>query len=226
MISTACAGAMDIRVVRMPGYREYDGVYRAMQSFTAARQADTRDELWCLQHLPVFTQGIAGKAEHVLAPGDIPVVQTDRGGQVTYHGPGQLVVYFLFDVRRLRWGPRNLVCLIEGTIIELLEGYGIRTETREKAPGVYVEGAKICSLGLRIRRGYCYHGLALNVDMDVEPFRRINPCGLVRLPITQVKDFVTDIRLPAVEGRLVELLLGRLGMTGCTDFSRNLGQPA
>ncbi|MGV8843890.1 MAG: lipoyl(octanoyl) transferase LipB [Pseudomonas sp.] len=198
--------------VRQLGLLPYESTWHAMQRFTDARDALTPDELWLLQHTPVFTQGQAGKAEHLLNPGDIPVVKADRGGQVTYHGPGQLVVYLLLDVRRLGFGVRELVSRIELSLIELLASYGITALAKADAPGVYVDGAKIASLGLRIRNGRCFHGLALNVDMDLEPFRRINPCGYAGMAITQLADHVTrPIELSEVSKRLREQLVKHLG---------------
>ncbi|MBL8258523.1 MAG: lipoyl(octanoyl) transferase LipB, partial [Candidatus Competibacteraceae bacterium] len=167
----------DPLVLRRLGLCDYRSAFEAMRAFTDRRDAETPDELWWLEHPPVFTQGMAGKAEHVLAPGDIPVVQTDRGGQVTYHGPGQLVVYCLLDVRRLGLGARALVTALEQSVIELLADRGVLARARPDAPGVYVADAKVASLGLRIRQGRSYHGLSLNVAMDLEPFGRINPCG-------------------------------------------------
>lgn len=175
-------------IIRHLGRQAYEPVWHAMQDFTDTRDADTTDELWIVEHDPVFTQGQAGKAEHVLAPGDIPVVQVDRGGQVTYHGPGQLVIYFLLDIRRLSMGVRQLVNSIENTIVDVLADYGIEAAARRDAPGVYVDGDKVCSLGLRIRRGCSFHGLALNVNMDMEPFSRINPCGLTGITMIQTAD--------------------------------------
>lgn len=171
------------------------------------------DEIWLLSHKPVFTQGQAGKAEHILNPDQIPVVQIDRGGQVTYHGPGQLVVYLLLNVRRRKMGIRDLVDLIEQAIIQTLGEFGITASNRAKAPGVYVNDAKIAALGLRIRRGWSYHGLSLNVQMDLEPFSRINPCGFEDLAITQVADHVpaTDALMQEVSRVLTNKLLGELG---------------
>jgi lipoyl(octanoyl) transferase len=166
----------------------YEEIFARMRDFTDARGADTPDELWSLQHAPVFTQGQAGRAEHILAPGDIPVVQTDRGGQVTYHGPGQVVIYVLADLGRLGIGIRTLVTRLEDGIVRTLQRYGIRSSANPEAPGVYVDGAKIASLGLRVRRNCTYHGIALNVAMDLEPFARINPCGYENLAMTQVRD--------------------------------------
>ncbi|AHY41359.1 lipoyl(octanoyl) transferase LipB [Stutzerimonas decontaminans] len=197
--------------VRELGLIEYRSAWQAMQQFTNTRDADSGDEIWLLQHPPVFTQGQAGKAEHLLFPGDIPVVQVDRGGQVTYHGPGQLVGYLLLDVRRLGIGVRELVSRIERSLIDLLAGYGVEATAKPDAPGVYVNGAKIASLGLRIRNGRSFHGLALNVDMDLEPFRRINPCGYAGLPMTQMRDLIGPIDICQVADRLREQLVRQLG---------------
>ena len=198
--------------VRELGVQVYEPVWHAMQDFTNQRTADTGDELWLVQHPPVFTQGQAGKAEHLLLPGDIPVVQVDRGGQVTYHGPGQLVAYPLVDVRRLGLGVRELVSRIEQSLIDLLASYGVSAEARADAPGVYVNGAKIASLGLRIRRGCSFHGLALNVDMDLQPFQRINPCGYAGLAMTQLADHVAGpLDMNEVSARLREQLVKHLG---------------
>jgi lipoyl(octanoyl) transferase len=192
------------------GRTRYLPVFQAMQNFTANRSPTTPDELWLTEHEPVFTQGQAGRAEHLLAPGDIEVVQSDRGGQVTYHGPGQLVVYLLVDVRRAHLTPRALVTVIEASIVDLLALYGIDAASRADAPGVYVAGAKVASLGLRIRRGCSYHGLALNVRMDLEPFSRINPCGLRNLEVTQLADLGGPSSVDEVKAPLVQRLIERL----------------
>ena len=173
-------------VRRELGLVDYEPTLQAMKDLTDTRTGDDPDQLWLLQHPRVFTQGQAGKAEHVLAPGDIPVIQVDRGGQVTYHGPGQWVLYLMIDLRRRSWGVRDLVNMIERSIVVLLAGYGIDAAPKPEAPGVYVAGAKIASLGLRVRRGCSYHGLSLNVDMDLEPFERINPCGHRGLQVTSM----------------------------------------
>jgi lipoyl(octanoyl) transferase len=167
----------------------YEPTWRAMQDYTCARSVDSVDELWVLEHMPVYTLGIAGRAEHLprVANG-IPVVRTDRGGQITYHGPGQVVIYLLLDMRRRELTVRPLVRLMERAAIELLASYGIEGEGRTDAPGVYVRGAKIAALGLRVRNGCCYHGLAFNVDMDLSPFRAIDPCGYSGLAVTQARD--------------------------------------
>lgn len=190
-----------IRKLEMTAYEES---FQAMRVFTENRDSHTTDEFWALQHLPVFTQGQAGKAEHILNPGEIPVVQSDRGGQVTYHGPGQLILYVLVDVKRKNLGIRQFVNCIENAMIGLLADYQIKAETLIDAPGVYVEGAKICSLGLRIRKGASYHGLSFNVDMDLEPFSRINPCGFTNLKITQLSHF---IKPPSFEQLSQQLIL-------------------
>jgi lipoyl(octanoyl) transferase len=197
-------------LVRRLGLMDYEPVWRAMQSFTDQRDADTPDELWLVQHPPVFTQGQAGRAEHLLAPGDIPVIQVDRGGQVTYHGPGQVVCYPLIDIGRLQLGVRALVGGIEQAIINVLKNYGVDAQLVEGAPGVYIDGVKIASLGLRIRRGKSFHGLAFNVDMDLEPFQRINPCGYRGLQVTNLSAFA-HVSIREVEDRLVTELSGFLG---------------
>lgn len=173
-------------VVKWLGRVDYEPTWRAMQAFTNERDALTPDEIWFLEHPPVFTLGMSGKLEHVLAPGDIPVVQIDRGGQVTYHGPGQLVVYPLIDLRRAGFGIRDFVTALERAVIDYAAEFGVRAECRRNAPGVYVEGRKLASVGIRVRRGAAYHGLALNVSLDLEPFRRINPCGYAGLEMTQL----------------------------------------
>ena len=172
--------------IRRLGRRPYLSVWRAMQAFTGARDSHTRDELWLVEHDPVFTLGLGGREEHVVAPGDIPVLRCDRGGQVTYHGPGQLVAYILLDLRRRGLGVKRLVHDTEAALIRLLANYGIQAGRRPGAPGVYVEGAKIAALGYRVRRGCCYHGVSLNVAMDLEPFGRIHPCGYTDLSVTQL----------------------------------------
>lgn len=171
----------------------YEPTWRAMQRFTEERTETTPDELWLLEHPPVFTQGMNGRAEHVLYPGDIPVVPVDRGGQVTFHGPGQAVVYVLLDVRRRGLGIRRLVSILENAVVTVLAAHDVDACPRADAPGVYVNGAKIASVGLRVRRGASYHGLALNVDMDLTPFSLINPCGYADLPVTCMRDFGIDI---------------------------------
>lgn len=199
----------DLRLRRL-GLADYEPTWRAMQAFTDGRDESTGDELWLLQHPPVFTQGQAGKAEHLLAPGDIPVVQVDRGGQVTYHGPGQIVAYPLIDIRRRGVGVRDFVCRIEEAIIRVLAHHGVRGERIAGAPGIYVAGDKIASLGLRVRRGCTFHGLAFNIDMDLEPFQRINPCGYAGLRVTQLSA-LASVQFGDVEDRLVQNLAQLLG---------------
>jgi lipoyl(octanoyl) transferase len=198
--------------VRALGRRDYLPVWRAMQAFTDARDADTDDELWLVEHEPVFTQGQAGKPEHVLGPGAIPVLQVDRGGQVTYHGPGQLVAYPLVDLRRAGLGVRELVCRIEQAAIDTLAHWGVTGERRSGAPGVYVGDAKVAALGLRVRRGCSFHGLAFNVAMDLEPFERINPCGFQGLRVTQLLDLGGPGDPAAVAPVLVHELSRQLGL--------------
>lgn len=192
-----------LTVRMLDGLQAYEPVWHAMQEYTSSRDDSSEDELWVLQHEPVFTQGQAGKAEHVLAPGDIPVVPVDRGGQVTYHGPGQLVVYLMMDIERMGIGPRELVSRIEQSIVNILGRYELDAEARQDAPGVYVDRKKIASLGLRIRKGKSFHGLSLNVEMDLEPFSRINPCGYSGLEMIQLSQFEKAEPLEQVAGRLV-----------------------
>ena len=196
--------------VRRLGLMDYESVWHAMQAFTDQRDESTADELWLVEHPPVFTQGQSGRAEHILAAGDIPVVQVDRGGQVTYHGPGQIVAYPLIDIRRLKMGVRELVTAIEQAIIDVLDSYGVQAQALAGAPGVYVNGVKIASLGLRIRRGKSFHGLAFNVNMNLEPFQRINPCGYEGLKVTSLSAF-TEVTMVEVEDRLIAGLARVLG---------------
>lgn len=187
-------------ILRRLGRVDYAPTWQAMQAFTDVRDATTADELWFLEHAPVFTQGLNGKPEHLLATGDIPVVGIDRGGQVTYHGPGQLVMYALIDLKRRRIGVRELVVALENAVVTLAASHGIEASGRREAPGVYVGARKLASIGLRVRRGCSYHGLALNVDMDLEPFGRINPCGMAGLAMTQLADqgAATDVERAAL----------------------------
>jgi len=199
-------------VVRDLGRTGYEPVFADMQNFTELREPETLDEIWLTEHESVFTQGQAGKQEHLLAPGDIPVVQSDRGGQVTYHGPGQITAYLLFDLRRQGLGVRDLVTGIEHCMVQTIAGYGISGAPRDDAPGVYVDGDKIGSLGLRVRRGCSYHGLSLNVDMDLEPFSRINPCGLSGMEVTHMANFA-PVSMAQVKAELVEVLLDYFGLS-------------
>lgn len=198
-------------IVRALGRQPYRPTFERMQAFTNNRDAGQVDEIWVLEHDPVFTQGQAGKAEHLLSPGDIEVVQVDRGGQVTYHGPGQLVIYLLLDLRRNKLGIRDLVNLMEQSVVDLLADYGVSAAARADAPGVYVDDKKICSLGLRVRRGCSFHGLALNVDMDLTPFLRINPCGYAGMEMAQLAQYRADIDMWNVAGQLVAYLTKRIG---------------
>lgn len=211
------------------GQQDYLTSWQAMTEFTNQRTPETTDQLWLVEHPPVFTQGQAGKAEHLLFPGDIPVVQSDRGGQVTYHGPGQLVAYPLLDLRRLKIGVRELVTSIEQTIVSTLAHYAIEAAAKPDAPGVYVNGDKIASLGLRVRRGCSFHGLALNVAMDLSPFQRINPCGYQGLAMTQMKDLLPNPpSLEDVQTQLVAEFARKLGYETCTmraiEFGREPGK--
>ncbi|WP_312758092.1 lipoyl(octanoyl) transferase LipB [Pantoea brenneri] len=195
--------SVDTLLVRRSGLRDWQTVSDAMHHYTDRRDSLSRDEIWLVEHPPVFTQGQAGKAEHLLMPGDIPVVQSDRGGQVTYHGPGQQVMYVLIDIKRRKIGVRQLVTALEETVIATLAGFGVSARARADAPGVYVGEQKICSLGLRIRKGCSFHGLALNVAMDLAPFSRINPCGYAGMSMTQLQHFQPDVRLEQVQAPLV-----------------------
>lgn len=200
--------------IRQRGLCEYEPIWHEMQAFTQQRQPDTPDELWLLQHPPVFTLGRNAKPEHLLDPGDIPVIPIDRGGQVTYHGPGQLMVYTLADLKRLGMGIREFVTALEQTVIDLLGEYQIEARGRRDAPGVYVEDAKIAALGLRVKQGCTYHGLALNIDMDLSPFARINPCGYAGMPVTQMRELGVGDSLEAISDRFVAHLLTNLGYNG------------
>jgi lipoyl(octanoyl) transferase len=216
-------------IVRQLGLVDYPGALQAMQQFTDQRDKTTLDEFWLLQHPAVFTQGQAGKEEHLLNPGDIPVIQSDRGGQVTYHGPGQLVCYLLIDLKRHKLGVRELVTLIETSLIQLLKTYGIESQARSDAPGVYVQsgntavdGAKIAQLGLRIRRGASFHGLSLNVDLDLEPFQRINPCGLT-IAVTSMQQLLdTPPSMDDIAVQLVNQLVADLGYTEVEKLSSKI----
>lgn len=200
-------------LVRQLGRRDYESVWHAMQDYTDNRNSDSKDEIWLVEHNPVFTQGQAGKEEHLLFPGDIPVVKVDRGGQVTYHGPGQLVAYFLIDIKRLKIGVRNLVTFIEQSLVELLKQHDIAAYPKADAPGVYVDEKKIASLGLRIRKGCSFHGLALNVDMDLSPFQRINPCGYAGLEMVQMNQFGGPFEHNQIEQELMLIVAKHLGFS-------------
>lgn len=198
-------------IIRNLGLQGYEPIWLSMQEFTAKRNDSTPDELWCLEHPPVFTMGLNGKKEHLLNIKNIPVINIDRGGQVTYHGPGQLVIYTLIDLKRLNIGVKDLVNSIEQSIIRLLKKYEINAQGKKSAPGVYVNNAKIAALGLRIKRNKSYHGLSLNIDMDLSPFEQINPCGYEGLAVTQLKDLKSGINLNQVKADLIPHLSQLLG---------------
>lgn len=204
--------------IRLLGHKPYPLVWQQMQDFTSTRDKTTVDELWVVEHDSVFTQGQAGKAEHLLNTGNIPVVKVDRGGQVTWHGPGQLVIYLLLDVRRINYGVRHLVNLIEESLVEYLASLSIAAEARPDAPGVYIKegqqaGAKIAALGLKIRRGCCFHGLSFNLTCDLSAFERINPCGYAGMPVTRLADFAPQITFEQAQAALLSILIRRLGHT-------------
>ncbi len=205
--------SQDSIIIRQLNRQPYSQILDAMKAFTESRDKETTDELWLVEHEPVFTQGQAGKAEHILATGDIPVIQTDRGGQITYHGPGQQVVYFLLDISRHKLGVRELVTCIENGIIATLKQANIESYARADAPGVYVDNKKIASLGLKIRKGRSFHGLALNVNMDLEPFSRINPCGYAGMEMTQTSALGGANSLAEIQPELVQQLCSQLQYT-------------
>ena len=221
-------GPSSALVVRRLGLQDYEPIFKSMRYLAEHPKPDRSDEIWLLSHKPVYTQGQAGKPEHILNSGDIPVVQVDRGGQITYHGPGQLIVYLLINVKRRKMGVRNLVDLIEQAIIRTLSDYEIEAATRPGAPGVYVNDAKIAALGLRIKNGWTYHGLSLNVNMDLSPFRNINPCGFEKLQITQVTDLVPggEQLLLSVSRKLADALLQGLGYYPHYGLSASKGSRA
>lgn len=207
----------DKLVIRYAGISDYRQVYSAMVRYTQSRDADSVDELWCLQHAPVYTLGMAGKPEHVLDPVRIPVIKTDRGGQVTYHGPGQLIVYLLLDLKRRSLTVKRYVNLIEQSVIDLCAALGLAAERRAGAPGVYIAGKKLASLGIRVKQGFSYHGLSLNIDMDLNPFSNINPCGYPGLAVTQLADEGVRINPAQAFRQLLPHLLKQLGYTCYTE---------
>jgi lipoyl(octanoyl) transferase len=207
-------------IFRDLGRTAYTPTFEAMKKFTAERTDATIDEIWFTEHEPVFTQGQAGKAEHVLTTGNIPIVHTDRGGQVTYHGPGQITGYLLFDIRRMGLGVRELVSGIESACVRTLADHGLEAAPRRDAPGVYIQGTKIASLGLRIRKGCCYHGLALNVAMDLTPFSMINPCGLLGMQVTDMSQHVPGISVDDVKPELLSCLLAEYQLMRCRQDSQ------
>lgn len=209
------------------GRSDYLSTWEAMQAYTLGRDSNAEDEIWLVEHDRVFTQGQAGKAEHLLNPGDIPVVQVDRGGQVTYHGPGQLVAYVLLDIRRMKSDVRKLVSALEDSVVRLMADYGVTASPRPDAPGVYVGKDKICSLGLRIKKGCSYHGLALNLDMDLEPFERINPCGYQGMKMTQLSAFTDQVNLARIKADWVRHFCEKLNLLpqwGGSPSSSVIGQ--
>lgn len=200
-------------VARLLGLHDYEPLWRAMQRFTESRSSLTPDEIWFTEHLPVFTLGLNASREHLLTPGNIPVIQVDRGGQVTYHGPGQLMIYPLIDLKRAGLGVRDLVTALEQTVVDLVADFGIEAASRKDAPGVYVEERKIASVGLRVRRGSSYHGMALNIDVDLEPFSRINPCGFHDLEVTDLAALGIVEPPAAIQDRVQRNLLRHLRMS-------------
>ena len=184
---------------------DYIDAWDLMKSNVSLRSATDQDEVWLAEHNPVYTLGHAANEEFIFDDNDIPVVRTDRGGQITYHGPGQLMIYFLINLKRLGWGPKRLICELEGMVIELLERYGIHAQRKEGAPGIYVDEKKIASIGLKIKKGFCYHGISLNVDMDLKPFDGIVTCGIPALEVVQVSDFI-DISMTQIKADLIELI--------------------
>lgn len=198
-------------LIRQLGRCDYEPVWRAMQTFTAQRTSSTPSELWLVEHNPVFTQGQAGKPEHLLQPGKIPVVQSDRGGQVTYHGPGQLIAYVLVSLREVGLGVRSFVSAMENSVIDVLAEYDVSATARTDAPGVYVADAKIAALGLRVKKGYTYHGLSFNIDMDLEPFQRINPCGYQGMAVTQIRDLGIQDNMQQLTPKLIHALCHHTG---------------
>jgi lipoyl(octanoyl) transferase len=207
----------DSILIRSLGLVEYQPTWQAMQHFTATRTAETQDEIWLLQHPPVYTQGLAGKPEHLLRATDIQLIKIDRGGQITYHGPGQIIAYLLLDLRRWKLNVRELVRLMEQVVIDLLASRGVNASGREDAPGVYVDAAKIASLGLKIKNSCCYHGIALNVEMDLSPFRNINPCGFAGLKVTQARDVGITTPLTELEQQLAQNLVKLLRQAQSKD---------
>ena len=212
-VGNAASHYRDTLVVRSLGLQEYEPLWRAMQQFTEQRDEQTADEIWFTEHPPVFTLGLNASREHLLAPGDIPVIQIDRGGQVTFHGPGQLMIYPLIDLKRSNLGVRDLVTALEQSIVDMAADMNIDAAARADAPGVYVEDRKLASVGLRVRRSASYHGMALNVDVDLEPFSRINPCGYSDLEMTDLVRLGINESMQQVAERVQKHLLANLGMT-------------
>jgi lipoyl(octanoyl) transferase len=197
-------------IIKQLGLVDYPSTCQAMQTFTAERDSSTEDELWVLEHNPVFTQGLNGDPAHILNAGDIPIIDTDRGGQVTYHGPGQLVVYTLIDLRRNTIGVREMVTKIEQSVIAFLSQHGVTSESQKEAPGVYVDGRKIASLGLRVKRGACYHGVSININMDLTPFSRINPCGFASMEVIDLSSLNIELSMEQAQQQFVSALMAQL----------------
>jgi len=210
---------IDTLIIRDLGLCDYEPVFQKMQRFSDQRSVDTSDEIWILEHYPVYTLGRAAKKNHILDPGEIPIVQIDRGGQVTYHGPGQIVIYLLLDVRRNKLGVRQIVTAMENAVIDLLKSESINSSSRPDAPGVYVNDEKIAALGLRIKRGMSYHGLCFNVDMDLSPYDGINPCGFENLKVTQLNDLLADYSLQDVKQKLTSQLIQHLNLESKTQVT-------
>lgn len=223
MSSSLDSSALHLPVRRL-GQHDYEPVWQAMKTYTLQRNKDTIDEIWLVEHPPVYTLGMSCKNQDVIQPNDIPIIKTDRGGQITYHGPGQIVAYVLFDLRRHQWGIKRLVKAMEQVVIDLLADNKIEAGRREHAPGVYVDGKKIAALGLRIRRGCSYHGLALNVDMDLQPFTRIDPCGYPGLEATQLSDLGIHAGIREIGDALAKSLAVKLGYNGC-NFTDEIPEP-
>lgn len=211
-------------ILRFLSREPYLPIWQAMQAFTRARTENTPDEIWLLEHEPVFTQGQNGRPEHLLHAGDTPLIQSDRGGQITWHGPGQLIAYTLVDLHRLKLNVRTTVSALEQAVIRLLAEYGIKGIARREAPGIYVDGQKICSIGLRIRRGCAYHGLALNLDPDLSPFQQIHPCGFADLKMTRLCDLTAGFDRPALEKRLAALLVEELSASSLSPRKKRFGE--
>jgi lipoyl(octanoyl) transferase len=206
-----------VLIRHLEGLQDYESCWQGMKQFTDLRTPDTEDEIWVTEHSPVFTQGQNGKPEHVLDAGTIPIIKTDRGGQVTYHGPGQIMLYTLIDVKRKKWHVRQLVSHLENAVLQFLAARNIQAEARCDAPGIYVNNKKLASVGLRIRRGAAYHGLAVNLAMDLAPFSRINPCGLTGMQMTQLKDLDPSLSFNDAKTQLIEYLVTNLGYTTCNQ---------
>jgi len=206
-------GAINPPAIKNLGRQDYQVTWQAMWEFTESRNNNSDDQIWIVEHPPIFTLGRAGKTEHILQKTDIPIVKTDRGGQVTYHGPGQLVIYILLDLHRRKLGIRQLVTLIEDSLIQLLEKHKLKANSDPKAPGVYIDGRKIAALGLRVSKGRTTHGLSLNIDMDLSPFQLINPCGYKGLEVTQCKDLGINTPVAKLTEQLIQILKQNLGIT-------------